>query len=80
MLLLEDWNQEQDSGKLALKLPFLLQERSMFIGHFGVALAAKKAAPRTSLGILFLARESGPKGITLKQSTPGRRRFKRCLD
>src|SRR2546430_13851934 len=27
----------------------------MFIGHFGVALAAKKVAPRTSLGILILA-------------------------
>ena len=27
----------------------------MFIGHFGVALAAKKVAPRTSLGSLFLA-------------------------
>ena len=27
----------------------------MFIGHFGVALAAKKAAPRTSLGTLIFA-------------------------
>ena len=27
----------------------------MFIGHFGVALAAKRAAPRASLGTLFLA-------------------------
>jgi len=27
----------------------------MFIGHFGVALAAKKVAPRTSLGVLVLA-------------------------
>lgn len=27
----------------------------MFIGHYGVALAAKKAAPETSLGTLFLA-------------------------
>jgi len=27
----------------------------MFIGHFGVALAAKRAAPQTSLGILILA-------------------------
>ncbi len=27
----------------------------MFIGHFGVALAAKRAAPRTSLGTLFAA-------------------------
>ena len=27
----------------------------MFIGHFAVALAAKRAAPRTSLGTLFLA-------------------------
>ena len=27
----------------------------MFIGHFGVALAAKKAAPRVSLGTLILA-------------------------
>jgi hypothetical protein len=29
----------------------------MFIGHFGLALAAKKIAPRTSLGALFLAAE-----------------------
>ncbi len=27
----------------------------MFIGHFAVALAAKKAAPRVSLGTLVLA-------------------------
>jgi len=27
----------------------------MFIGHYGVALAAKKAAPRTSLGTLIFA-------------------------
>ena len=27
----------------------------MFIGHFGVALAGKRVAPRTSLAILFLA-------------------------
>jgi hypothetical protein len=27
----------------------------MFIGHFGVAFAAKRIAPRTSLGMLFLA-------------------------
>lgn len=27
----------------------------MFIGHYGLALAAKKAAPKTSLGALFLA-------------------------
>ncbi len=27
----------------------------MFIGHFGVALAAKKIAPRTSLGTLILS-------------------------
>jgi hypothetical protein len=27
----------------------------VFIGHFGVALAAKKAAPRTSLGTLVMA-------------------------
>ena len=27
----------------------------MFIGHYAVALAAKRAAPRTSLGTLFLA-------------------------
>jgi len=27
----------------------------MFIGHFGLALAAKKAAPRASLGVLILA-------------------------
>ena len=29
----------------------------MFIGHFGVALAAKKWAPQTSLGTLFLAQQ-----------------------
>lgn len=29
----------------------------MFIGHFGVGLAAKRAAPRTSLGTLFFAAE-----------------------
>ena len=28
---------------------------SMFIGHFGVALAAKRVAPKTSLGTLILA-------------------------
>lgn len=27
----------------------------MFIGHFGVAMAAKRAAPNASLGLLFLA-------------------------
>jgi hypothetical protein len=27
----------------------------VFLGHYGVALAAKKAAPRTSLGSLVLA-------------------------
>ncbi len=27
----------------------------MFIGHYAVALAAKKATPRTSLGVLFIA-------------------------
>jgi hypothetical protein len=27
----------------------------MFLGHFGIALAAKKVAPRTSLGVLVLA-------------------------
>jgi hypothetical protein len=27
----------------------------MFIGHYGVALASKRAAPKTSLGILFLS-------------------------
>ena len=27
----------------------------MFLGHFGVALAAKKAAPKTSLGALVFA-------------------------
>ena len=32
-----------------------IQWRSMFVGHFGIALAAKRAAPRTSLGTLFLA-------------------------
>jgi hypothetical protein len=29
----------------------------MFIGHFGVAMAAKRWAPRTSLGTLFLAQQ-----------------------
>lgn len=29
----------------------------MFVGHFGVALAAKRCAPRTSLGTLFFATE-----------------------
>ena len=32
-----------------------VQEGSLFLGHFGVALAAKKAAPKTSLGTLVLA-------------------------
>jgi hypothetical protein len=27
----------------------------MFIGHYAVALAAKKAAPKVSLGTLFIA-------------------------
>ena len=27
----------------------------MFVGHFGVGLAAKRAAPRVSIGTLFLA-------------------------
>ena len=27
----------------------------MFIGHYGVALAAKRVAPRTSLGVLIIA-------------------------
>ena len=27
----------------------------MFVGHFGLGFAAKQAAPRTSLGTLFLA-------------------------
>jgi len=27
----------------------------MFVGHFGLGLAAKKAAPRVSLGTLFLS-------------------------
>ena len=27
----------------------------MFVGHFGAALAAKRAAPRVSLGTLFLS-------------------------
>jgi hypothetical protein len=30
-------------------------ERHMFLGHFGVALAAKKVAPKTSLGTLVFA-------------------------
>jgi hypothetical protein len=29
----------------------------MFIGHFGVALAAKRIAPKTSLGLLFFSAE-----------------------
>jgi hypothetical protein len=29
----------------------------MFIGHFGVALAAKRLAPRTSLGLMVFAAE-----------------------
>ena len=29
----------------------------MFIGHFGVALAAKRIAPRTSLALLIFAAE-----------------------
>jgi hypothetical protein len=32
-----------------------LQEGNVFLGHFGLAFAAKKAAPKTSLGILVLA-------------------------
>jgi hypothetical protein len=32
-----------------------VQSVVMFIGHFGVALAAKKVAPKTSLGTLILA-------------------------
>jgi len=27
----------------------------MFIGHYGVALAAKRTAPRVSLGMLIIA-------------------------
>jgi len=27
----------------------------MFIGHFGLSFAAKKAAPKVSLGMLFVA-------------------------
>ena len=27
----------------------------MFLGHFGVAMSAKRVAPRASLGTLFLA-------------------------
>src|SRR4051794_38700891 len=30
-------------------------ERSMFIGHFAVGLAAKRVAPRSSLGVLIAA-------------------------
>ena len=30
----------------------------MFIGHYGVALGAKRAAPRTSLGTLTFAAQS----------------------
>ncbi len=33
----------------------LIEEIPMFIGHYGVALALKRAAPRTSLGTLFAA-------------------------
>ena len=32
----------------------------MFIGHYAVALAAKKASPRTSLGTLFMAALARP--------------------
>jgi hypothetical protein len=31
------------------------QKHRMFLGHYAVALAAKKAAPKTSLGTLFLS-------------------------
>jgi hypothetical protein len=31
----------------------------MFLGHFGLALAVKKAAPKTSLGALVLSAHDG---------------------
>ena len=33
----------------------------MFVGHFAVALASKRAAPRTSLGMLLLAAWNFPR-------------------
>ena len=30
-------------------------QAAMFIGHYGVSFAVKRFAPRTSLGVLFLA-------------------------
>jgi len=35
--------------------PFPVCSLEMFLGHFAVALAAKRAAPEISLGTLFLA-------------------------
>ena len=32
-----------------------MREADLFLDHFGVAFAAKKAAPKTSLGTLVLA-------------------------
>ncbi|PKO71509.1 MAG: hypothetical protein CVU20_06495 [Betaproteobacteria bacterium HGW-Betaproteobacteria-14] len=50
----------------------------MFIGHFGIGFGAKAAAPRVSLGTLFLAAESpccaGPRtgdARSLAARTPG---------
>ena len=38
----------------------------MFIGHYAVALAAKSAAPRTSLGTLFFSAQGMGKGRTTR--------------
>ncbi len=35
--------------------PILRSVRSMFIGHYGIAFALKKYAPKISLGLLFIA-------------------------
>src|SRR6266498_3662872 len=35
--------------------PYIFHTSTMFIGHYAVALAAKRAAPKTSLGTLFAA-------------------------
>ena len=38
-----------------LTYPGFLVATSVFIGHFGIALAAKRVAPQTSLGVLVLS-------------------------
>lgn len=53
--------------------------RSVFIGHYGIALALKKYAPRTSLGFLFIAAQIAdiaffiliPPGIEQLRIIPG---------